>query len=823
MAVDLADLQVNINTNADKSTKELVGLNKSLDRTGKSGGVASKALNAFVKINLAAFALKAGKAIINFGRSFLKAGSDLEETQGKFDVVFEGITGRAEDASARLQKSIGVSEQTAKALLGNTADLLTGLGATSDVALELSIATQQLAGDLASFNNLQGGAAEASERITKALLGEREGLKQLGVVISEERLKELAEQAGIAAEDLDLTTKAALTLQEAYAQSANAIGDFERTLSSSANQTRVFEENIKDIQASLGSVLLPLDALGKFSLNKLLSEVKGITDGFNDFARSAEGAEKIGSAVGKVAGFFALLKAILQPIVDNVLPKLKAVATDLSTAFNEQKGDIEGVSIATKGLALAGQIVSGVLLVVIEIVNQNIATFIRAGNVVSSFAGLFTKAFEVIKGEATISELGNEVKNFGSSIKDYASGVVDGVGSILETTATSIGAVFTQTGELAENASKAFEETSKSVSANVASAFSATNEELKAVIANIDGVDAQVENAGGTAVDTAEKLQEAYKVLASGGDLDASLALLDQANAEALALVGEAGLATEGLEEKFASDRIALLESFLADKDTLEDLSHGEAIDALQQSLDDILGREDLSFEEREALLEAFAEKERDINQKRFEDIAETTKAIGDVAKDGVKLAGSLGDIRSNIANKEIGVLEKQLENEDLTASEREALQNKITAKKKEEALKSFRIDKALNIATATIDTAQAVTKALASSTPPVSYILAGIAGSLGAAQIAAIASQPPPSFFSGTPPGGFTIPPGFENDNFPINVSSGEVVNVDREGGGQPIIIRVDIEGQPIIDTMVRAFNDQEVFISADNILESS
>lgn len=57
-----------------------------------------------------------------------------------------------------------------------------------------------------------------------------------------------------------------------------------------------------------------------------------------------------------------------------------------------------------------------------------------------------------------------------------------------------------------------------------------------------------------------------------------------------------------------------------------------------------------------------------------------------------------------------------------------------------------FRIGQAAALANAVVETASAVSKALASAPPPLNFLLAVAAGTAGAAQVAAIASAPPPS-----------------------------------------------------------------------------
>ena len=52
--------------------------------------------------------------------------------------------------------------------------------------LTSSVAVNSLASDLSSFTNYTGGAEGASQALTRAMLGERESLKLLGIVIREE-------------------------------------------------------------------------------------------------------------------------------------------------------------------------------------------------------------------------------------------------------------------------------------------------------------------------------------------------------------------------------------------------------------------------------------------------------------------------------------------------------------------------------------------------------------------------------------------------------------------------------------------------------------
>lgn len=204
-------------------------------------------------------------AAVGFGAMYLaaakaiKAASDLEETSSKFAVTFSDVGTRAQEVADELQNAYGLSERESKALLSSTGDLLTGFGFTGKAALDLSEKVNKLSVDLASFQNLEGGTEQASQALTKALLGETESAKSLGIVIRQNDVT-----ARLAAKGLDKLTgsalqqaKAQVTFDIAMEQSTNAIGDFNRTSNSTANVFRRVASRTEDLTARLGKGLLP--------------------------------------------------------------------------------------------------------------------------------------------------------------------------------------------------------------------------------------------------------------------------------------------------------------------------------------------------------------------------------------------------------------------------------------------------------------------------------------------------------------------------------------------------------------------------------------
>ncbi len=257
---DTSDFDSNVNNSAD--TAESMG--DKLTTVGKAAIAGFTAL-------IVAGAAEMSKELIN-------AASDAEETANKFNVVFESMADEADAAANALSDGFGLSSTAAKTLLGDTGDLLTGFGLTTESALDLSIQTNQLAVDLASFTNAQGGAEAVSAALTSAYTGERDSLKSYGIVISEAmvqaQLLEDAQNGLTFASEAEAESYATLTL--ALEQSTNAIGDFERSSDSYANQVRVAEAAVDDFKVALGQNLLP-------TATELVSTFAGLTEKVTEF------------------------------------------------------------------------------------------------------------------------------------------------------------------------------------------------------------------------------------------------------------------------------------------------------------------------------------------------------------------------------------------------------------------------------------------------------------------------------------------------------------------------------------------------------------
>ncbi len=287
----------------DNFSSKLTGITKNLEATGKRIQAVGTRLSLAVTL-----------PIVALGAATLKLASDFEETESKFSVVFSSISSDAAKSAMELRDNFGLSSLAAKQLLSDTGDLLTGFGFTQESALDLSTQVNKLAVDLASFTNFSGGAEGASAALTKALLGERESVKSLGISILDTDVKArvlLNTQRGLTFAT-NRQAKAVATLQIAQEQSKNAIGDFARTSQDFANQLRITRARLSDMAVGFGKILLP-PAL------KVVKIFKTMVERFS--ALSPETKKTIVIIGGLVAALGPLL-VILGFLTSTILPAL---------------------------------------------------------------------------------------------------------------------------------------------------------------------------------------------------------------------------------------------------------------------------------------------------------------------------------------------------------------------------------------------------------------------------------------------------------------------------------------------------------------------
>ena len=229
-----------------------------LDTKGFQSGLNSISTKSVAIGNLIADAFKkVSTHLLDVGKKTINLASDLEEVQNVVDVTFGKDAEKINKWSKEANKAFGMSELSAKKFNGTMGAMLKSMGLTGDEVLEMSTEMTGLAGDFASFYNLDH--EEAFNKIRAGISGETEPLKQLGINMSVANLEAFALSQGIDKTYDSMTQAEQATLRYNYLMSvsADAQGDFARTSDSFANQQRILQLNLENISATLGKRLLP--------------------------------------------------------------------------------------------------------------------------------------------------------------------------------------------------------------------------------------------------------------------------------------------------------------------------------------------------------------------------------------------------------------------------------------------------------------------------------------------------------------------------------------------------------------------------------------
>lgn len=219
---------------------------------------------------------RAAEIVGGFAQKTIGLASDFEETQNKFNVVFRGMEDDANDFALVLEKSFAMSNIESRKFLSNTQDLLVPMGMARQQAGAMAFEIVKLSADLGSFNNLP--TADVMEDIQSALTGEYESMKKYGVILNETAIKQEALNLGLVTNANNLTgaEKAQAAFSLMTKNSADALGDMERSSGSYANQLKALNANLETMQTRLGQQLLPIATQFVSMLNGWISEQQNV-------------------------------------------------------------------------------------------------------------------------------------------------------------------------------------------------------------------------------------------------------------------------------------------------------------------------------------------------------------------------------------------------------------------------------------------------------------------------------------------------------------------------------------------------------------------
>lgn len=280
----------------DSSSKNLKNnLGNAFKDTNKAG------VSCFKSIAKAAAAVFSVAAVSKFVASSLKIGSALTEVQNVVDVTFRQNSQIINDFAKNSQKQFGISELAAKRYTGTIGAMFKSMGQSETNTLKMSQNMTKLAADIASFYDIS--TDEAFNKISSGLSGMTIPLKQIGINMSVANLEAYALTQGITTSYDAMSEASKVLLRHNYLLSvtSDAQGDFSRTSSSWANQTRILRLQWESFKASMGAAFIAALTPVLQGLNYLIERMVMAAQVFSVFVKSITGFKNESNGAGVAA------------------------------------------------------------------------------------------------------------------------------------------------------------------------------------------------------------------------------------------------------------------------------------------------------------------------------------------------------------------------------------------------------------------------------------------------------------------------------------------------------------------------------------------
>lgn len=294
------------------------------------------------------------------GVAMIKYASDTEESENKVRESFKDAAKQVEDFAKTTVENYGISRGVALDMAALFGDMGTSMGLPQKTAAEMSTTLVGLAGDLASFKNIELDAAQTA--LKGIFTGETESLKNLGVVMTETNLQAWAMENGLIGvgeswKSISQADKVMLRYKYVMEQTSNAHGDYARTADGTANSIRTMQENAKEAAAEFGTELLPavtpiikkgtelIRTIGSLdsSQKQLILRTTGIA------AAAGPVLKIVGTSVSRVGKLTSGIGGLVKDLGKISVAKKSAQA--LGQVGSEAVSSMEGVSGLSKTLA----------------------------------------------------------------------------------------------------------------------------------------------------------------------------------------------------------------------------------------------------------------------------------------------------------------------------------------------------------------------------------------------------------------------------------------------------------------------------------------
>lgn len=265
------------------------------------------------------------------GKEALLMANDAVESEQLFEVSMDKMESKARSWSDTLSKSLGLNAIEVRKNVGTMNVMLLSMGMTEDAAYDMSTGLTELASDMASFYNID--TQDAMGKLQSGITGMGMPLKQLGILVDEEIIKEYAMRKGISKTGKELTQQQKVLARYGaiMEQTTKAQGDLARTMESPTNQIRQLNAQLDAAKIALGTALQPaliaiLPSLTKLAvgagnvLNAMNAAGKQTRSAFGDVGLSVQEASDAikGAIMGKTESLVAEILAAKDAVNDAI-------------------------------------------------------------------------------------------------------------------------------------------------------------------------------------------------------------------------------------------------------------------------------------------------------------------------------------------------------------------------------------------------------------------------------------------------------------------------------------------------------------------------
>ena len=452
MATSVGAVNIAVNYVVNNSTTRNVtnSINNLQNRAPK---LQSAFTGAFGKIGAAITAAFSVRAITEFSKKCLELASNLQEVQNVVDVTFGEMTDKVNKFAKAAIVNLGMSETSAKKYAGTFGAMAKSFGFGTKQATDMALAITSLTGDVASFYNLSHDLAYT--KLKSIFTGETETLKDLGVVMTQTALNQYALANGYAKTVKEMTEQEKVVLRYNFVMEKLALaqGDFTRTQTGWANQTRILSERWKAILASVGDGLIILLTPAIQALNTFLGYLQVAADKFAGFVALLTGKKVDTSSQAKAQAQIAAIGATATSSSDELgdlasgYEKAGSAAKKASESLASFDNVVQlsdtssagsGGSGTGGGVGGAGSAIPEYTFTDNEELQESETLIDKIMGKLSGFKDIFSKFFNFEQVKEDLRTIGADLEEIFNNLSPSAENFVKSYANSLKTGATSI-------------------------------------------------------------------------------------------------------------------------------------------------------------------------------------------------------------------------------------------------------------------------------------------------------------------------------------------------------------------------------------------------